>query len=122
MTLSLRFQQTSSFKLILQNPCQIVLVMFVLMGTELQLVSHSFAGLANKDTIDHTRFSFFHLVQESQDIKEIAANCSKHSKAFEGLKQIRIERASFHRFEHQFLNQNKCGAHSLSTLTGHSII
>lgn len=87
MTLSLRFQQTSSFKLILQNPCQIVLVMFVLMGTELQLVSHSFAGLANKDTIDHTRFSSFHLVQESQDIKEIAANCSKHSKAFEGLKQ-----------------------------------
>jgi len=50
--------------------------MFVLMGTELQLVSHSFAGLANKDTIDHTRFSSFHLVQES-----------KHSKAFEGLKQ-----------------------------------
>ena len=77
MTLSVRFQQTSSFKTILQNPFQIVLVMLVSMGTELQLVSHSFAGFANKDTIDHTSFSAFHLVKESQDIKQITANTAK---------------------------------------------
>lgn len=104
--LSLRFQQTSSFKTTESLPDCLGHACFD--GDRVAIGLTFFCRSRQQGHHRSHQVLFFSPCKGEPGYQ---GNCCKHSKAFEGLKQIRIQRTSFHRFEHQCLNQNKCGAH-----------